>query len=89
MDAIKIGNERVLLNNVTNVNERVSNCLRALDDGTVVEDYYAKDEERQKGLVVTVYFVTGLSEGDYVKFCGKEAEEFLKRFDALTIQQVR
>jgi len=83
MDAIKIGNERVLLNNITNINARKSEFLRVMSDGCLAEDFYAKEGERQTGLIVTVYFVTGREDSDYVKFCGEEAENFLKCFDAV------
>jgi hypothetical protein len=38
--AIKIGNERVLLNNITNVSSRMSDQIRTLSNGQLAEDPY-------------------------------------------------
>jgi hypothetical protein len=84
MIAIKVGNERVMLSNVTNVTERMSDFLQVMSDGSIGENYYGKPEDTHRGLVVMVYFVTGRDDSDYVKFCEKEAELFLQKFDALT-----
>lgn len=83
MNAIKIGNERVLLNNVTHVENRTSDQIKICKDGTFYEDYYGKDEDKHRGTVVTVYFVSASESPDYVRFFNEDAEEFLKRFDAL------
>lgn len=84
MNAIKIGNERVLLNSVTHVSNRTSDQIQIRKDGTYFEDYYGKDEDKYHGLVVTVYFISASESPDYVRFFNQDAEEFLKRFDALT-----
>lgn len=83
MQAIKVGDERVVLSNVTNVNSRISKTLIMRPDGSVFENWDAKDENRKTGLVVTVHFVTGIIEGDYVRFYTTEAEEFLAKFDKI------
>lgn len=84
MQAIKVGNSRIVLDNVTYVEERQSTFLRTMSDGTWAEDFYAKKEETETGLVIMVYFPSpGGESDDYVKFIKDEAEEFLRKFDAI------
>lgn len=80
--AIKVGTERILLNNVTNVATRTSDTLAKRDDGTLVELPFAR-EDCQTGLVATVYFVSN-EQQDYVTFLGEEAADFLAQFDSMT-----
>lgn len=87
MQAIKVGNKRVVLDNVTNVEERTSSFLRTMQDGSWAEDYYSKQEETQSGLVVTVYFPANNETPDYVRFYMEEATEFLRKFDVLLAVQ--
>ena len=84
MQAIKVGNQRVVVDNVTNVSERVSSFLQKMNDGSWGENYYAQKEDTQSGLVVTAYFSSVGESSDYVRFYMDEAEEFLRKFDMLT-----
>lgn len=87
MQSIKVGSQRVVLDNVTNVEERISASLRTMADGKWAEDYYAKPEDRTEGLVVTAYFISSGESPDYVRFYMTEGEEFLRKFDALLAVQ--
>lgn len=85
MLAIKVGSNRLVLDNVTHIDERESNFLQKTiggpKDGEITENYYAKQEETFKGLVVTIYFVSSGETSDYVRLYTVDAQKFLAEFD--------
>lgn len=90
MEAIRIGKQRIVLDNVTHVDERTSEYLYKRPDGSFAEDFYGGGaDEFVSGLVVTVCFISTSESPDYVKFYQQDAEDFLKRFDERTIYQIR
>jgi len=80
--AIKIGDTRVVLNNITNIEDRLSQHIQQRKDGTFFENWDGKDEDKTPGRVVTVYFVSSGETPDYVRFFKEDARNFLAEFDA-------
>lgn len=85
MNIIKVGTQRVVVDNVTHVDERISKKLKPLPSGELFEAIHDTTNV-STGLVVTVNFISG-DAGDYVRFYLDEAEEFLAKFDAIAAQQ--
>lgn len=86
IQAIKAGNIRIVLNNVTEVRSEISETLVQRDDGSwFVADRDFRVEDHKTGKVVTVYFASMNDDGpDYCKLYAADAEEFLRKFDELT-----
>lgn len=87
MLAIKVGKERIILDNVTHIDERESSFLQKQtagpNMGKISENFYAKQEETFKGLVVTIYFISSGETSDYVRLYTVDAQKFLAEFDHL------
>jgi len=81
----KIGNVRINLDNVTQVQERLSNFIVTYDNGQLGENYYAKAGETKTDIVVTVSFISTSETPDYVKLFGDEGRKFLDLIDHLAI----
>lgn len=83
--AIKSGDDRIILNNVTHVTSRMSKDIQVSVYGISENPYAVRDGDnpKQEGLVVTIYFTTPNENTDYVRLYLKDAENFLAEFDAI------
>lgn len=85
MNVIKIGKYRVNLDLVAYTTERISPNMQQREDKTWNENPYAKDEDRQPGLVVDVTFCAMGGESEmYIRFYVDEAKKFLEAYDRVT-----
>lgn len=82
---IKVGNERINLDNVTDVSEFECHTLRRLDDGIWYESTSAvRPEELTSGTVVDITFIATSDGGSAysIRLVKEQAKEFLELFNA-------
>lgn len=83
MQAIKVGNKRVVVERISHIITTEDVPLLLCSDGSVGLDF-APDEDTFLGLCIEIYFGPGGDSEVFVRLLHTQAEEFLRQFDELT-----